>query len=67
MSYSCCKADNCIILLPPVIDNETVMPVVCCDINAPVPVCPVGAGVSRILLWCLRVPYLLYWINDISS
>ena len=67
LSYSCCKADNFIIILPPVTDNETVIPVVCCDIDAPLPVCPVGVGVSRISLGCLRVPSLLYWINEISS
>ena len=37
-------AKQVIITFPPVIDDETVMPVVCCDFDAPLPLCPAGAG-----------------------
>ena len=41
-------AEQIIITLPLVIDNESVMmPVVCCDGDASLPVCPAGAGVQR--------------------
>ena len=49
-------AEQIIITFPPVIDDETVMPVVCCDVDARLPLCPAGARVSWGPLGCLRLP-----------